>query len=75
MKQILSFTNASVKSVVNGTVEIITEQGDHVILKGSLLSVSNGNIEVEAVRELTMDDLQTGMVIQYATGEIGRAHV
>lgn len=70
MKAIKIFENASVVSVFNGTITLDTEMGRVCYKNASLSSVHDGTIKIIVDKqELEMNDLQTGMVVQYGTGE------
>lgn len=63
------FENASVVSVCNGEITLNTERGLMKYHNASLQSVCDGRIELIVEHKLKMSDLETGMLIQYTTGE------
>ena len=69
MKHIITFENASVVSVCNGEIILNTECGLVKHRNASLKSVSDGQIELIVEHKLKMSDLETGMLVQYDTGE------
>lgn len=70
MKHKITHENASVVSVCNGEIALKTESGIVVYNDASLSSVHDGTIVIIAdKRKLEISDLQTGMVVQYGTGE------
>lgn len=70
MKAIKVFENASVLSVNNGEITLKLENGIAKYYNASLTSVCDGRIEIVVnKKELEMEDLQTGMVVQYEGGE------
>lgn len=70
MKHKVTFENASVVSIINGVITLKTEMGIVEYIDASLSSVRDGTIEIVVDKQkLEMSDLQTGMVVQYETGE------
>lgn len=70
MKHKITFENASVVSVFSGTIALATEMGHVCYKNASLSSIHDGTIEIVVDKQkLEMSDLQTGMVVKYATGE------
>ena len=70
MKAIKIFENAKVVSVFNGTITLDTDMGRVCYKNASLSSVHDGTIKIIVDKQkLEMSDLQTGMVVQYETGE------
>ena len=69
MKNIITFENASVVSVCNGEIIVMTESGLVKYHNASLHAVCDGRIELIVERKLKMSDLETGMLVQYNTGE------
>lgn len=70
MKITKTHKNASVKSIVDGTLTIITEvpYGIYVYYNAAIKSIHDGTIVVEMDKPFTKSDLQTGMIIQYRNG-------
>lgn len=70
MKITKTHKNASVKSIVDGTVTIITDDpcGIYVYYNAAIKSIQSGTIVVEMDKPFTKSDLQTGMIIQYRNG-------
>lgn len=69
MKHIITFENASVVSVCDGEITLNTESGLVKYHNASLQSVCDGRIELIVEHNLKMSDLETGMLVQYDTGE------
>lgn len=69
MKHIIMFENASVVSVCNGEITLNTERGLVKYHNASLQSVCDGRIELIVEHKLEMSDLETGMLVQYNSGE------
>lgn len=70
MKITKTHKNASIKSVVDGVVTIITDApyGIYVYYDAALKSIKDGTIVVEYDKPFTVSDLKTGMIVQYRNG-------